>query len=80
MKCPDYYRVIKLKRRQRADSYTHRPEVRQAVFARDGFACRLCGSPDHLTVDHIVSVYRGGADDFDNLQTLCNSCNAGKLP
>ncbi|TET43047.1 MAG: HNH endonuclease [Dehalococcoidia bacterium] len=73
-------RISYIKRRGLARNYTHQPEVRLAVFSRDHFQCQQCGSPEHLTVDHILSVYRGGTDDFDNLQTLCNPCNAGKSP
>lgn len=48
------------------------------VFARDGYRCRACGSPDDLTVDHILAWSRGGSDDDDNLQTLCGTCNSRK--
>lgn len=67
-------------RRSRASNYTKRPEVRQRIFLRDNNRCVECGSIQDLTVDHIISIYRGGTDDDDNLQTLCNHCNAGKAP
>jgi 5-methylcytosine-specific restriction endonuclease McrA len=31
-----------------------------------------------LEVDHITPVSQGGANDMDNLQTLCRDCNRGK--
>lgn len=68
------------RRRNQASNYTKRPEVREAIFSRDGYRCVLCGATDGLTVDHVISVYRGGTDDHSNLQTLCNRCNAGKTP
>ena len=48
------------------------------VFERDGYRCKQCGTNKHLTVDHINPISRGGSDDFDNLQTLCRSCNSRK--
>lgn len=55
--------------------------MRSRVLERDGFHCRRCGhGPDvaPLVVDHVVPVAKGGKADFDNLQTLCRPCNAGK--
>lgn len=50
------------------------------VFARDGYRCCHCGSRDleDLTIDHIFPVSRGGGDEPDNLQTLCQPCNSTK--
>lgn len=68
------------RRRNAACKYTTKPEVRDRIFSRDNYKCVLCGSTERLTIDHIISIYRGGTDDDDNLQTLCNRCNAGKAP
>ena len=68
------------RRRSRASNYTKKPEVRAAIFGRDDNHCRQCGATDHLTVDHIIAVYRGGTDEYSNLQTLCGSCNSRKAP
>lgn len=54
------------------------PDIRWAVFQRDGYACRACGSRSDLTVDHIHAVSLGGSNDPTNLQTLCRSCNSSK--
>jgi hypothetical protein len=59
------------------------PKLRLAVMERDSFCCRLCGhsAKAHgvaLEVDHIVPVALGGTNELDNLQTLCENCNAGK--
>jgi 5-methylcytosine-specific restriction endonuclease McrA len=67
-------------RRTRASNFTKKLLVRLFVFNRDGNRCRQCGVSSHLTVDHIISVYRGGSESWENLQTLCNRCNAGKAP
>jgi 5-methylcytosine-specific restriction enzyme A len=48
--------------------------IRCAVFARDGYRCRRCGSHHHLQIDHITPHSWGGSDDPSNLQTLCCSC------
>jgi len=49
--------------------------VRAAVLQRDGYKCLLCGATQDLTIDHIVSVDKGGSSDIDNLQTLCHHCD-----
>lgn len=54
------------------------PELRAAVYERDGHACLICKTPENLTLDHIWPFSRGGEDTFENLQTLCRSCNARK--
>ena len=51
---------------------------RRDIYIRDGYQCLRCGSKDQLTIDHIVPVVKGGTNDFDNLQTLCRSCNCQK--
>ena len=54
------------------------PEVRELVYSRDGHACVVCGATEDLTLDHIYPWSLGGADEPDNLQTLCRPCNARK--
>ena len=54
------------------------PEVRLAVYQRDGHRCAECGSADDLSLDHIVPWSLGGSDGPDNLQTLCRPCNSSK--
>jgi 5-methylcytosine-specific restriction endonuclease McrA len=53
-------------------------DIRWAVWERDDFRCRHCGARRYLRVDHIIPESKGGTLDLDNLQTLCNSCNAKK--
>jgi diadenosine tetraphosphate (Ap4A) HIT family hydrolase/5-methylcytosine-specific restriction endonuclease McrA len=55
--------------------------LRYEVLKRARFRCELCGvSADvrALEVDHIVPRAKGGAEDLDNLQALCYSCNSMK--
>ena len=67
-------------RHSKASNYIKKPEVRERIFERDGRKCLICGIREHLTIDHIISVYRGGSNDDDNLRTLCNVCNARRSP
>ncbi|MES2531944.1 MAG: HNH endonuclease signature motif containing protein [Pseudomonadota bacterium] len=53
------------------------PDLRLATIARDG-SCLRCGSVDDLCLDHILPISMGGITSFDNLQTLCQSCNLRK--
>lgn len=52
--------------------------LREFVIARDGGKCKRCASVDNLIADHIVSRRNGGTHHPDNLQCLCQSCNARK--
>jgi len=64
-------------------TYTRRKEVigqklRTKVFERDGYRCLHCGTHLNLTADHIQPESMGGDAVFENLQTLCRSCNSKK--
>jgi hypothetical protein len=52
--------------------------LRWAVFERDGFACKGCGSRRKLRADHLIPESKGGPTTLENLQTLCNRCNSKK--
>jgi 5-methylcytosine-specific restriction endonuclease McrA len=52
-------------------SYGDWMKLRAAVIARDGGKCRKCGSTEHLQVDHIRPVAKGGLSVMRNLWTLC---------
>lgn len=54
---------------------------RLSIFERDGFKCVFCGigsDESKITIDHIIPVVKGGSDDKENLQTLCDKCNSAK--
>lgn len=57
---------------------SQKKRLRQQVLQRDGGQCQICGATTDLTIDHIVSLARGGSDEIDNLQTLCSPCNRRK--
>ncbi|MBI3811464.1 MAG: HNH endonuclease, partial [Nitrospirae bacterium] len=54
------------------------PEVKQAVWVRDGGKCVLCGSRANLHYDHIIPVAKGGGNTVENIQVLCADCNLKK--
>jgi len=43
-----------------------------------GRTCLACGSTEHVTMDHVVPLSRGGRHEIANTQPLCASCNASK--
>jgi len=58
-----------------------RGSVRYEVLKRAHGRCELCGCPADLRmlhVDHIDPKSKGGSNDLDNLQALCDLCNANK--
>lgn len=50
--------------------------LRKAIIQRDGGKCRKCGKTEHLQVDHIRPVARGGLTTPSNLWTLCAFCHS----
>ena len=60
-------------------------KLRYQILKRDNFSCCFCGNSPakdggvtKLVVDHITPWEEGGETIFDNLQTLCSTCNSGK--
>lgn len=52
--------------------------LRLKVLKRDGYRCKCCGSQEDLEADHVKAESRGGPTTFENLQTLCRTCNQRK--
>ncbi len=48
------------------------------LFLRDRFTCQYCGSPSHLTFDHVVPRRLGGRTTWENILTACAPCNMKK--
>lgn len=54
-------------------------KMRFAVYRRDHYRCVKCGRKTaDLEIDHIIPIAKGGKTEFNNLQTLCHSCNVKK--
>lgn len=53
------------------------PKLKEAVFVRDNWRCRWCGSTNRLGYDaHHIEYRRGYSyDRLDNLITLCRICH-----
>lgn len=55
--------------------------LRYKILRRDQYTCRFCGASAPLVlleIDHVVPRSEGGTDAPENLQVLCEDCNAGK--
>lgn len=50
-------------------------KLTSAVYRRDRFKCRYCGSRSGLHPHHVRFKSQGGTDTMDNLLTLCASCH-----
>ena len=57
--------------RKRSDNLPFRSELIKEL----GNVCRLCGTIEKLTLNHIVPVSAGGTHEKSNLEVLCMSCN-----
>jgi hypothetical protein len=53
-------------------------DVKLVVWSRDGGVCTRCGSNQKLHFDHIIPVVKGGGNDENNIQLLCQTCNLRK--
>ncbi len=52
--------------------------LRDFVIHRDGGKCKRCDGTENLIADHILSRRNGGSHHPNNLQCLCDTCNARK--
>jgi hypothetical protein len=56
-----------------------RRSLSDQVLDRDGWRCVRCDRGQwnnvNLEIHHIVPVFEGGADDLENLHTLCWACH-----
>jgi len=50
-------------------------KLKKDVLRRDEERCVSCGSTENLAVHHIIPRNQGGANESENLATLCQSCH-----
>lgn len=51
---------------------------RMLIWQKYGKHCAYCGKTlkyEDMQVDHLIPVYRGGKDTFDNYMPACRACN-----
>ena len=67
---------------ERDRNYPEYKDWRKAVYERDNYTCQICGATVNdgakLEIDHIKPVSKGGTNDENNLQVLCQQCNREK--
>lgn len=51
-------------------------KLRKAIYARDNYACALCDDSRRLQIHHVIHRSQGGANQEQNLITLCPVCHA----
>ena len=51
---------------------------RMLIWQKYGKHCAYCGKTlkyEDMQIDHLIPVYRGGKDTFDNYMPACRACN-----
>jgi len=75
------------KKRAKYYGVEYEPVNRLKVYKRDNWTCVSCGvkvertkeyAPHQASIDHIIPVSKGGSHTYDNVQTMCVTCNTLK--
>ena len=57
-------------------------KLRDFILRRDCGLCQVCAARGRVTaanqVDHIIPKVKGGSDEPDNLQSICDPCHRDK--
>ncbi len=84
-KCAGYYYIDTeskaYKRKTKIKRKIYSDEERKIIYNKSNERCELCGQRllfSNMTLDHIVPLSMGGADDMENLQASCFACNQFK--
>lgn len=78
---PEWCAEVKHRRRARESRGHFSANDWRSIKERQDYKCAICGKREpeiKLTVDHIVSLARGGGNEASNIQGLCGSCNSRK--
>lgn len=51
------------------------PQVKEAVWKRDGGVCIVCGNPHAAPNSHVVKRSHGGMGIETNIVTMCTTCH-----
>lgn len=64
---------------QKKELYEFPPEIKEAIFKRDGYKCIVCGRGREdgveIHADHKIPLDKGGTNTIENGQTLCSEHN-----
>jgi 5-methylcytosine-specific restriction endonuclease McrA len=73
--------------RSSSSSYISNNKIRNFIIKKFNGTCNYCKSTNNNQIDHIESVFKCfknkdyyKCNTIENLQLLCNSCNASKNP
>lgn len=75
---PDYRTITSEDGIPSDDSRYISPDVKKAVWERDGGRCVICGSRRQLEYDHHIPFSKGGSNTERNIRILCKECNRKK--
>lgn len=76
---PEKITSVEIKKKTKRKQYT--TEQRKIIYQKANGRCQLCGRKieyEDMTLDHIVPLSWGGADEMENLQCTCFPCNKFK--
>lgn len=82
-----YHRAYDSKRNMMKKGRPAESIWKNKVFALDGWRCHMCNkkvqkkniyADNAAELDHIIPISKGGLHTYDNVQTLCRSCNQKK--
>lgn len=71
-------KCVREPKRRRAKRRSLGKRMREEILITFGYRCLICERTERLCIDHVYPVSRGGSSRFENLQVLCETCNARK--
>lgn len=51
---------------------------RQRLYHAYNSTCWLCGKPNAAQIDHLIPLWQGGSDNFENLRLAHDECNSAR--